>query len=321
MTNGNHAKIAVLGASGHIGKNISALLSEDSDYQVYLFVRSQEKMLSFIQNNGLNYRNNLKLLPFAEFRNGLYDVVVNCVGIGDPNELTKEPYRIFQVTENFDNLVLDYIKDHPKTLYINFSSGAIYGTDFVETASETKCATIDVNHLGVKDFYGISKLNMEAKHRSLSDYFIVDIRIFGFFSEFIDLNSHFFLTDVLNSLYKKKILLTSSQDMVRDYVHPSDLKKMMKLCIQKHSINAAYDAYSLAPVTKFELLDYFISEHNLQVEYQDNNSNSPLSVTGAKSNYYSINKGAAEIGYHPNYSSMQCVADVINHLKTGNLNV
>lgn len=320
MTNGKHVKIAVLGASGHIGKNVSALLSEDSDYQVCLFVRSQEKMFDFIRNNGLKNRNNLKLLPLAEFSNEIYDVVVNCVGIGDPNELTKEPFRIFQVTENFDNLVLDYIKDHPKTLYINLSSGAIYGTDFVEAASETKCATIDINHLGIKDFYGISKLNMEAKHRSLSNYFIVDIRIFGFFSKYIDLNSHFFLTDILNSLREKKILITSSQDMVRDYVHPSDLIKMMKLCIQKHSINTAYDAYSLAPVTKFELLDYFISEHNLQVEYQDNKSSSSLSVTGAKSNYYSINKEATGIGYHPNYSSIQCVADVINQLKTGKSN-
>ncbi|WP_334072093.1 MULTISPECIES: NAD(P)-dependent oxidoreductase [Paenibacillus] len=320
MMNDLPKKVAVLGASGHIGKNVTEFLREDPEYQLYLFVRSRGKMVDYLRNNGSFPRSNLKVLPFEDFRNGLYDVVINCVGIGNPNELTLEPYRIFQVTEEFDNLVLDYIRKHPKTLYINFSSGAIYGTDFAEAASQTKCASIDVNQLGIKDYYGISKLHMEAKHRSLPDHYIVDIRIFGFFSRYIDMGSRFFLTDVVNSLNDNKALMTNSQDMVRDYVHPSDLKELMELCIHKHSINAAYDAYSLEPVTKFELLDYFISEHNLHVQYRHDEPSQSQSVTGAKNNYYSINKSAAEIGYTPNYSSMQCIADVVNLLKTGKSN-
>ncbi|RCX19009.1 nucleoside-diphosphate-sugar epimerase [Fontibacillus phaseoli] len=312
--------IAILGASGHVGKNVTKFLSEKPNYRIYLFVRSQRKMVSFLRENKMMNNDNISIFTYEDFRQGMYDIVINCIGIGDPNELLRQPYRIFQITEEFDNLVLNYIGNNSNTLYINFSSGAIYGTDFNEEASESKLASIDINHLGIKDFYGISKLHMEAKHRSLANNFIVDIRIFGFFSRYIDRNSSFFLNDVTNSILNNKPLITSRQNMIRDYIHPSDLMLLIECCIDKHSINTSYDAYSLNPVTKVEIIEQCIMEHKLQVQYQ-NDAGQSQSVTGSKSNYYSVNKSAAEIGYCPSYSSMKCVLEVINQLKSGILNV
>ncbi|WP_068779047.1 NAD-dependent epimerase/dehydratase family protein [Paenibacillus sp. GM2] len=317
MINNSLKKVAILGATGHIGKNVTKAFCKNGMYHLSLFVRSREKLVSFLQENNMEYANDISIMDFSNFTSEYYDVVINCTGIGNPGALANDPFLVFKVTEEIDNLVLNYIYKNPETLYINFSSGAIYGTDYEEPASESKKLIIDVNHLSNKDYYGISKLNMEAKHRSLVQNHIVDLRIFGFFSAYIDTQSRFFLTDILNSLNNNHVLNTSSEDMIRDYVHPSDLIAILDLCMNKHKVNDSFDAYSLKPVTKFELLDYFVSNHNLQVNYINDLNGQSRSITGNKNNYYSMNRNAEKIGYNPKFNSLQSVSETINLLKLG----
>ncbi|WP_019635703.1 NAD-dependent epimerase/dehydratase family protein [Paenibacillus fonticola] len=313
MVNSSLIRVAILGATGHIGKNVTKSLCEKNDYLIFAFARSQDKLSLFLSEN--NMRNKVVVKEFNQFNNNTYDVVINCIGIVSSEEISQNPYNIFKVTEEFDNLVISYIQTSPNTKYINLSSGAIYGTDYSESASLNKKLILDINSLTIKDYYGISKLNMEAKHRSLADYNIVDLRIFSFFSRFIDRKSTFFLTDVLNCLEQKKVLKTSSEDMVRDYVHPEDLINLIELCIQKSSINYAYDVFSVKPVSKFELLDYFIQNHELKVEIK--NIEKSVSITGLKSNYYTLNTSAIDIGYSPQYDSLQSVSYGFNLMKMG----
>jgi nucleoside-diphosphate-sugar epimerase len=97
---------------------------------------------------------------------------------------------------------------------------------------------------------------MEAKHRSLNSYRIVDLRVFGFFSAFIDLNSKYLLTDIIKHIKTGEIRHTSADNIVRDYVHPEDCLQLIKLCLRENVINNVYDVYSLKPAAKFEILGY-----------------------------------------------------------------
>lgn len=201
--------------------------------------------------------------------------------------------------------MLDYLNDHQDTLYINFSSGAVYGTDFSAPVDKLTCSRWDVNHISEADFYGIAKLNSEAKHRALKDMNIVDLRVFGYFSRFIDLKSCFLLSEIISCIKEGKEFVTTSDNIIRDYVHPKDLMLLIKLCIDKFFINDVFDVYSLKSVAKFEILDYFVSQYGLKCTVKDSIRIS--AVTGIKDNYYSNSRKAEDIGYKPQFTSMDSI--------------
>lgn len=300
----NHTNIAIIGATGHIAKNLIVGLSNKRKYNLLLIARNQNKLNQFI-NCYVSSKKNISVHSFDNFMQGEYDVIINCIGIGNPINLIQSHAHIFSITEEFDNLILKYLQKHTSTLYINFSSGAVYGSDFYSPATVDKHALFSINNISTNDYYSIAKLNSEKKHRAYSNLNIIDLRIFGFFSRYIDLNSSYFMNDLLRSVRDRAKFITSSDDMFRDYVHPNDLLNIIQKCIELDKVNEVFDVYSLNPASKFEILDLFKKKYNIEVEFQDVRFDSP---TGNKVNYYSKNYNLESIGYTPRYSSLETVS-------------
>jgi nucleoside-diphosphate-sugar epimerase len=296
-------KIAILGATGHIAKNLISNFKSLENYNLFLFARSDEKLNNFLKS--LNYSSNIEKISLNDFTNKKYDAVINCIGISDPGKLKNIGSEIFRLTEYYDNFILDYLKDNSSCIYINFSSGAAYGTNFSVPADQYKHNEININNIGEKDNYGIVKLYSEAKHRSWENFNIVDLRVFAFFSRYIDLNSKYFITELISCIKTRKEFLTGNNNIVRDYIHPKDLFNLINICINIRKINDAFDVYSLKPATKFEILNYFSANYSLK--YKIETGTLGENTTGIKDNYYSINKKAENIGYVPEYSAMDCV--------------
>ncbi|MDD5615471.1 MAG: NAD(P)-dependent oxidoreductase [Candidatus Methanoperedens sp.] len=298
-------KIAILGATGHIAKSLIYGFCLTDNYELLLFARSNDRLNEFLQrihcNNRFSYR------AFSEFEQEKYDVVINCIGIGDPGKLKNAGISIFRLTETYDNMILDYIEDQNDALYINFSSGAAYGTYFSIPADESSCAKIYINNLASTDYYGIAKLNAEAKHRSLNNLNIIDLRIFGYFSRFIDIGSQYLLSEAISCIQDGKVLETGPGNIIRDYVHPQDFMSLIEKCINKRSINDVFDVYSKKPVTKFEILDYFTRQYGLRYIVKENANIS--NATGTKDNYYSNNKKAEKLCYFPRFTSLDSIID------------
>ena len=245
---------------------------------------------------------NCTVYGFDQFMQIDADVVINCVGVSYGQV---EAYDIFQVTENFDELVINKLLQNKNVKYINFSSGAVYGDNFETPATQYTQAQLPVNTLGLTNYYGLAKLYSEAKHRALSDLFIVDLRVFGFISQFIDFQRPYLFTDIINAVKNKQVLLTDDVNIVRDYIHPQDLVNIIKLLIQAdYKLNQSYDVYSKAPISKNELLHYFKNNYALQVQLTEKIK---LSPTGLKLNYYSEYNGLAAAGYVPNFSSLESI--------------
>ncbi|WP_419885335.1 NAD-dependent epimerase/dehydratase family protein [Paenibacillus sp. B-A-8] len=306
MLNDTCVNIAILGATGHIAKNLIKGLSATKHYQLNLFARSTERLSAFLKENNISEQ--IHICDYEQFQQeATYDVIINCIGVGNPQDLVQNPFSVFQITEQYDNLILQYIQKKPATVYINLSSGAAYGSDFEAPATRDKILNLNVNNLTVKDYYGIAKLNMEAKHRSLHNLKIVDLRVFGFFSSYIDLESKFLITEIIDHVQTGEILYTSSEDIKRDYVHPEDFLQLVELCFNKNIKNDVYDVYSRNPLSKFEMLNYFADEHGLKFEIKVETAYA--SITGSKTNYYSNNDNAMGIGYQPRYTSLQSVRD------------
>ena len=275
--------IAILGSTGHIAKGLIEHLA--GAYELALYSRSQDR-------------------PFGLFPYEPHDVVINCIG---PREkLWTEPYEIFRIAETFDNMVLDYMEKHPGTLYISFSSGAVFGGRYARPVAARSMAAIDVNRMDAQAFYGIAKLNAEAKHRAFRRR-IVDLRVFSYFSKHLSPDSLCLMNEVLSCIRDGRELVTSNRDFNRDYVHPNDLAWLVRKVIERHDVNAAFDVYSRAPVGKFELLEFFAEQYGLRFRGVDDPPET--SPTGPKQNYYSINRRAEDLGYFPRYTSMMCIME------------
>ena len=296
-------KIAILGATGHIAKNLISNFKESGKFTLFLFARSNGKLDNFLKI--INYGEKIKKIDLFNFNTEKYDAIINCIGIGGPKKLKNTGPEIFRLTEYFDNFILDYLKDNSNCIYINFSSGVAYGVDFSIPAENKKLCEINVNNICSNDNYGIVKLYSEAKHRSCKNFNIVDLRVFAFFSRFIDLKSKYFITELISCIKTKKELTTNNNNIVRDYIHPKDLFNLINICIDVGEINDVFDVYSLKPITKFEILDYF--KKNYDLVYKIEKGIFGENATGIKDNYYSINKKAEKIGYIPKYSSIESI--------------
>ncbi|HAD03637.1 MAG: hypothetical protein A2091_02525 [Desulfuromonadales bacterium GWD2_61_12] len=299
-------RIAILGATSHIAKGLIAGLTARPEYVLLLYARNHVRVEEFIKCYAGSRG---EVLPMDVFGEQSCDVVINCIGIGDPGRLKNEVETIFRLTEAWDNRILQFLSRAPETLYIHFSSGAAYGVDFSQPVGTGSRAQFPLNALTFADFYGIAKLNAEAKHRAASSLNIVDLRIFSYFSRFMDLNTRYLLSDIVVSLQQDHEFLTTPTDIVRDYVHPEDLLALVELIIARRSLNAAYDVYSLNPISKFELLRCFAEWFGLK--YRVASDVEIVSATGMKDHYYSRNTSAMEIGYQPKYDSLTCLRSEI----------
>ena len=305
-------RIAILGATSHIAKGLILGFHGTENNELFLFARSPERVQFFLESIGAADSQLIKVKPFSEFSDNDYKIIINCVGIGNPARLANELLSIFTITEIFDNLVLEYLKKHSKSLYINFSSGAAFGTDFSSPVDVTSQARFNINAITDSEYYGVAKVNSEAKHRALKDFSIVDLRVFGYFSRFIDLQEKFLLSEIVTCLKNDKVFLTGAGNIVRDFVTPHDLLNLIKTCMAQNGINDVFDVYSAKPVTKFEIMEHFSLYHGLK--YRVEKTYTPFSVTGLKDHYYSTNKKALSLGYVPEFSSIDGVGNEVDHI-------
>ena len=300
-------EIAIFGSTSHIAKGLIYNFIRNGAFDLHLFTRSPDKVRSFLGAIGKSSDNAYIIHDgYRNFMKYSHDAVINCVGVGTLNKPEADYTDWFTVTEEYDNLAIGYLrKNRPDALYISFSSGAVYGGEFSAPVEENTVNSIRVNHIATQDYYAIARLNSEAKHRAFNGLRIVDLRIFSYFSRFIDLTDGYFITEVLDSILDNKVLVTSNENMVRDYVHPEDLFSIIRKCMDAETINAAFDVTSAKPVKKKEILDYFSSEYGLQ--YRTIHSLGRASATGSKSLYYSKYHNTAGIGYKPAFSSMDSI--------------
>jgi len=299
-------RIAILGSTSHIAKGLIYHFLQDKYPILHLYTRSPDKLHSFLETIGKP--SNRRCMTHKGYKNFMkfpYEVIINCIGVGTLRK--KGSYSdYFMVGEEYDNLVIRYLKNIcADTLYISFSSGAIYGRKFKVPADKDTKNCIPVNHVTKEDYYAISRINAEAKHRSFKEFNIVDLRIFSYFSRFIDLTDGYFITELLKSILENRVFLVDNTNFVRDYLHPKDLYSMIQKCMDIGKINDAFDVMSSQPVEKKEILDYFSSHYGLK--YKIDYSLKYFSPTGMKNVYYSRYDKAAKIGYKPLFSSMDTI--------------
>ena len=301
--------IAILGATSQIAQDLILSFSNHKDYDLFLFGRNISLLERWINKENLNDKYSAQ--EYAFFNNSQsYDAIINFVGIGDPIKAEKMGSNIFKITEQYDNMALDYVRCHKETKYIFLSSGAVYGGNYQEPVNKDTVAIIDINNLKSTDWYAISKLYAEAKHRSMPELSIVDVRVFNYFSHTQDMNARFLITDIVRAIKNKEVFKTSADNIVRDFITPSDFYGLIQAIIDFKPTNIALDCYTKSPVSKFDLLAEL--ENKLGFKYETNKDVDIVNATGIKTNYYSTNKMAKQVGYTPVNTSLGGIFKEIN---------
>jgi len=302
-------RIAIFGANSQIAKDLLLSFSKKKNYEFSLFVRNVGLLKKWINNKNLN--ENYQVQEYSNFNNNQkYDLIINFVGIGDPAKVQEMGNNIFKITEQYDEMVLEYLKYNKETKYIFLSSGAVYGGDYKDPVNKDTLATIDINNLAATDWYAIAKLYVEAKHRSLPNLFIVDVRVFNYFSRTQSMNVRFLITDIVHAIKNKEVFKTSSENIARDFITPPDFYNLIRTIIDFKPINIALDCYTKSPVLKFDLLSEFGSKFGLK--YEVDKDIDIVNATGAKLNYYSVNKVAKGMGYNPKNTSLEGIFQEVN---------
>jgi len=305
-------RIAILGANSQIAKDLLLSFSKKKKYEFSLFVRKAELLKKWINNKNLN--KNYQVQEYSNFNNNQkYDLIINFVGVGDPVKAQNMGSDIFKITEQYDDMALDYVKCNKETKYIFLSSGAVYGGDYEKPVNEKTVAMIDINNLGPTNWYTIAKLYAEAKHRSLSDLPIVDIRVFNYFSHMQDMSASFLITHIVRAIKNREVFKTSEDNIVRDFITPPDLYNLIQVIIDFSPINTVLDCYTKSPISKFELL--YELKNKFGLYYKIDKNIDMVNATGSKINYYSVNKVAEGIGYDPNNTSLEGVVREINFIR------
>jgi len=304
------SNISILGATGHIGKNLSIYFGKDKNFELFLFARDEKKLEKILTQ--YESKNNFSIRKYDEFNDSRYDAVINCVGLSNPADIAVAEEESLETTETFDVLTLEYLKNFPKTKLINFSSGAVYGGQFSSPIKYTTLIDKNFNYMNIKSNYALATIRSEIKHRTLKNLNIIDLRLFSFFSRFINLDAKFLICEMISSIMQNKKFLTDETDIYRDYIHPKDLFSYVKKCICKDSLNDVFDLRSKKPIGKFELLNFLKEKYGLQYEID---SGVKLSnPTGFKRNYYSESRKVESLGHKPEYSSMDTILDELSFI-------
>jgi nucleoside-diphosphate-sugar epimerase len=304
-------QIAMLGATSQIAKDLIIAFSKNENYQLTLFARRPEAVNQWLA--GINLSEKFVVADFDSFTiEKKFDAIFNFVGVGDPARAVEVGASIFDATLKYDELVLDYLKVHPHCRYIFLSSGAAYGMSFDVPVNINTKSVIDINNIQPQDWYAVAKLHTECRHRSLPHLSIIDIRVFNYFSHTQDISARFLITDIVRALLDKTVLKTSSDYIVRDFIHPSDFHKLVLAVMSAPANNVVVDCYSLSPIDKPNLLQ--MMQENFGLRYEITETDVSVNAFGSKPYYYSLNKKAKDFGYQPRLTSWEGIKQEIKLL-------
>lgn len=300
-------RIAILGATSRIAKDLIRLFSLENSYELVLFARGPQEVSDWMSASGI--KNCHPVCNFTSFKNDQHlDALINFVGVGDPAAAQSMGSTILDVTHEFDALALNYVRKNPGTRYLFLSSGAVYGGGFATPADDQTHASFPINQLGAEDWYGIAKVYAETRHRALPELPIVDLRVFNYFSQSSDIEARFLIADILRSIRDGQVLQTSHENIVRDYIGPKEFMQLILKVLIAPPQNVAIDCFTQAPIDKISMLERMQKDFDLRYALVEQPTG--LLATGGKLNYYSKSRKATDLfGYSPAATSLDVVLE------------
>lgn len=295
--------IAILGATGYIGRSLARMWAARDPRPLALFARvpqalATEDWPAHVVRGNLN-----------DFHAANFSLVINALGAGDPKSIANLGGGIFEAASIWDQRVLSTMG--PETGYVFLSSGAVYGSGLGQAVDANSELKLPVNSLQSVPPYTLVKLCAEARHRCLAPQPILDLRVFGYADASISRSGSFFLSELAQAVAARKPFVTSPAEMIRDYAGAIELYDLIHAWNSAGRPNCALDVYTQEPVGKLAVLDAAAKRYGLEIVWKGN------VPSGVRPVYASKFQAAAELGYVPKRSSLKVVLDVLDAVAAG----
>lgn len=241
-------KIAVTGASGWVGKNLTEALFQKmnkSSFKKNVFLYASSTKLIKINSK----INDLEIKNIAEFYNDSiknnFDIVFHCAFIVRDHIEKFGISKYIEFNKQITNIVLNGIKEIKNCKLILFSTGAAAPYKKSFSSSTLK-----------KDPYGVLKRQEEIV---FNDYIETQVmRIFALSGKYIRKPYRFAISNfILQAKYNKRIKIESRRKIIRGYINAKDLADLSILIALNNSsfkkypiLNAVSDEIELLELAK-----------------------------------------------------------------------
>jgi dTDP-glucose 4,6-dehydratase len=304
--------LLIIGGTGFFGHSILKFFSNSSSLKkefrkIIIISRNKLQKYDYFKQLKKNYKvtkinsdiRNLKKIPNADYV--IYAAILNNF---------KQDYL---AVKNYINLALKY---HKNSRILFTSSGAVYGKQNIK-GKKIKEDFLLYNKInkyksGYKSSYSLYKLKSEKlfQNLSLQGLRVSVVRCFAFVGEFLPLNSHFVIGNIIQSiLQKKEIKINAQYKIYRSYMYADDLVRWL-IKIVKNS-DKSFNVYNLGSDDKVSIqkLAYHLSKkYNLKTKIPK--------IKLKKVDYYipNINKAKNKLDLKIKYSSFNSIQKTINAL-------
>jgi nucleoside-diphosphate-sugar epimerase len=242
-------RVAILGSSGFIGRNL--LLSLDKDWETYAFFNTSTDFVDWVSNNKIKIGTTFIQQDLADYqyiKNTLpehFDLVISL--IGDTRKLDKSMLPLHNLRS--DPIALSgFFKYHTCDKLLYFSSGCIFeGNRGIVSTHKTK----DINPFTP---YAIAKRTSEM----LLDYFsrenrikeYLSVRFFGAYGPYQRVDK--ISTKLIKNFYfdkKDSMTLVGNGRNLIDAMYVSDCIDWIHLAVQQNLNNKTVDFGYAQPIT------------------------------------------------------------------------
>ena len=253
MNPGSKIQLGILGGNSQISRSLVPLLAED--YSLTLYSRTPAKLEPFLADHP-----RVKNCHLHEFGRQPLELIINSIGCGDPAVLRETGSEVVDVTRYYDDLILRHLGS--RTLgYIYLSSVAVYGptTTFpVDPHAPTECPP--------GFHYGAAKQQAEHRHKNHGGL-IVDLRIFGYVSEQLDLASGFLVAKIFSARKANVPFVPQGGDSLRDYIGATELASVISRVVARGVTNERIDVVSTQFTSRNRILRLMQERHGLEVQW------------------------------------------------------
>lgn len=238
--------LLIIGGTGFFGHSLLKFFSNSKSLKkefkkIIIISRNKLQKYDYLKQLKKNYKvtkincdvRNLKKIPTADYV--IYAVILNHF---------KQDYL---AVKNYTHLALKYHK-HSKILFT--SSGAVYGKQNTkgQKIKEDFLLYNKVNKYksSYKSSYSYYKLKSEKLFQDLAlqGLKVSVVRCFAFVGEFLPLNSHFVIGNIIQSiLQKREIKINAQYKIYRSYMYADDLVRWL-IKIVKNS-DKSFNVYNL----------------------------------------------------------------------------
>jgi nucleoside-diphosphate-sugar epimerase len=234
----NGARIIISGASGFVGNWVSELLFQIAvenkiDFEVVLLTRNEEKLRKKFSGNvpknfsiqNLDVSKKTKPLGFAS--HVIHAATPTFQGTGGINEVEEASLG------GAENLLNSISLDKQKPIFLNLSSGAVYGLN--ELSQGAISLSRSVSHPALMqsfaDLYASSKIKTEQFINEKTSQGLVigcNPRLFAFFGPLLPTNQKYAIGNFMNCVNNfERINLNTQGESVRSFLHASSLASQL----------------------------------------------------------------------------------------------